>query len=160
MTSPSPAAAAAFSRRSLLTAAAALGLTAGCARAAAAELTVYKTPWCGCCGGWVTHMTRAGFTPKVVEVQDLAPVRQKYGIPFTLSSCHTGVIAGFVVEGHVPPADVTRLLRERPKALGLVVPGMPLGSPGMEQPGGATERFQTLLLLDRSGRTRPFATHG
>lgn len=160
MNGPSPPAAAAFNRRSLLTAAAALGLTAGCARAASAELTVYKTPWCGCCGGWVTHMRRAGFSPKVVEVEDLAPVRQKYGIPFTLSSCHTGVVAGYVLEGHVPPADVARLLRERPKALGLAVPGMPLGSPGMEQPGGATERFQTLLLLDRSGRTRPFATHG
>jgi hypothetical protein len=160
MISPSSPAAAGPNRRALLAGAAALGVTAGCARAAAAELTVYKTPWCGCCGGWVTHMTRAGFTPKVVEVQDLAPVRQKYGIPFALSSCHTGVVAGYILEGHVPPADVTRLLRERPKALGLVVPGMPLGSPGMEQPDGAKESFQTLLLIDRSGRTRPFATHG
>lgn len=160
MSQPSRIAAPGLGRRALLTGATALGLTAGCARAAAAELTVYKTPWCGCCGGWVTHMRRAGFAPKVVEVEDLAPVRQKYGIPFTLSSCHTGVVAGYVVEGHVPPADVARLLRERPKALGLAVPGMPLGSPGMEQPGGAMERFQTLLLLDRSGRTRPFATHG
>ncbi|MBY0252812.1 DUF411 domain-containing protein [Phenylobacterium sp.] len=160
MSQPSRIAAPGLGRRALLTGATALGLTAGCAQAASAELTVYKTPWCGCCGGWVTHMRRAGFAPKVVEVEDLAPVRQKYGIPFTLSSCHTGVVAGYVVEGHVPPADVARLLRERPKALGLAVPGMPLGSPGMEQPGGAVERFQTLLLLDRSGRTRPFATHG
>lgn len=148
-------------RRRLLLAAPALLLMAGCAQAAPPlDLVVYKTPWCGCCGGWVTHMTRAGFTPKVVEVQDLAPVRQKYGIPFVLSSCHTGVVAGYILEGHVPPADVTRLLRERPKALGLVVPGMPLGSPGMEQLDGAKESFQTLLLIDRSGRTRPFATHG
>lgn len=160
MTRPSRTPAVGLGRRALLSGALAVGLTAGCARAAATELTVYKTPWCGCCGGWVTHMRRAGFSTKVVEVQDLAPVRQKYGIPFTLSSCHTGVVAGLVVEGHVPPADVKRLLRERPKALGLVVPGMPLGSPGMEQPDGTTERFQTLLLLDRSGRTRPFATHG
>lgn len=158
MNEPTPAPS--HGRRALILGAAALGLAAGCARAAAAELTVYKTPWCGCCGGWVTHMRRAGFSPKVIELEDLAPVRQKHGIPFTLSSCHTGVIGGYVVEGHVPPADVTRLLRERPKALGLTVPGMPLGSPGMEQPGGAAERFQTLLLLDRSGRTRPFATHG
>lgn len=160
MSEPSRILAPGLGRRTLVLGAAALGLTAGCARAAAAELTVYKTPWCGCCGGWVTHMRRAGFSPKVVEMEDLAPLRQRYGIPFALSSCHTGVIGGYVVEGHVPPADVTRLLRERPKALGLTVPGMPLGSPGMEQPGGATERFQTLLLLDRSGRTRPFATHG
>lgn len=147
-------------RRSLTQALGSLALTAGCARAEARELTVYKTPWCGCCGGWVTHMRRAGFAPKVVEVADLAPVRAKHGIPFSLSSCHTGLVGGYIVEGHVPPADVVRLLRERPKGLGLVVPGMPIGSPGMEQPGGATERFETLLLLDRAGRTRPFAAHG
>lgn len=147
-----------FSRRAFIAAGAALA--AGCARAESQPLTVYKTPWCGCCKGWVAHVTRAGFRPTVVELEDLAPIRAKHGIPFELSSCHTGLIAGYVVEGHVPPADVARLLRERPKALGLTVPGMPLGSPGMEQPGGARERFETLLLLDRSGRTRPFAVHG
>ena len=147
-------------RRSLTLALASLALTAGCARAEARELTVYKTPWCGCCGGWVTHMRRAGFAPKVVELEDLAPVRATHGIPFSLSSCHTGLVGGYVVEGHVPPADVVRLLRERPKGLGLVVPGMPIGSPGCSMPGGATERFETLLLLDRAGRTRVFATHG
>ncbi|TAJ68794.1 MAG: DUF411 domain-containing protein [Phenylobacterium sp.] len=136
-----------------------LATTGACAQAEVRELTVYKTPWCGCCGGWVTHMTRAGFQPKVVELEDLAPIRAKHGVPFVLSSCHTGVIDGYVVEGHVPPADVVRLLRERPKGLGLVVPGMPIGSPGMEQPGGHREPFKTLLLLDRSGRTRPFASH-
>ena len=148
------------SRRTLILAVGSLALTAGCARAEARELTVYKTPWCGCCRGWVTHMSRAGFKPKVVELEDLAPIREKHGVPFSLSSCHTGLIGGYVVEGHVPPADVVRLLQERPKGLGLVVPGMPIGSPGMEQPGGAKERFETLLLLDRSGRTRVFATHG
>lgn len=148
------------SRRALIATAGSLFFTAGCARAEARELTVYKTPWCGCCRGWVTHMSRAGFRPKVIEVEDLAPIREKHGIPFALSSCHTGVVGGYIVEGHVPPADVARLLRERPKGLGLVVPGMPLGSPGMEQPGGVTERFETLLLLDRSGRTQVFATHG
>ncbi len=147
-----------LSRRTLIAAGAALA--ASCARAEARELTAYKTPWCGCCKGWITHMQRAGFRTTVVEVEDLSPVRAKHGIPFALSSCHTGVIAGYVVEGHVPPADVVRLLRERPKALGLTVPGMPLGSPGMEQPGGQTERYETLLLLDSSGRTRPYAVHG
>ena len=148
-----------ISRRLLLVSLPAAALSAGCAQAAAQEITIYKTPWCGCCGGWVTHMTRAGFRPNVVEVQDLAPVREKHGVPFTLSSCHTGVIAGYVIEGHVPPADVVRLLKERPKALGIVVPGMPIGSPGMESPGGEKEPFETLLLLDRSGRTRVFTTH-
>ncbi|MBJ7412596.1 MAG: DUF411 domain-containing protein [Phenylobacterium sp.] len=147
------------SRRGLLAGAAALAF-AGCARAEARELTVYKTPWCGCCKGWVTHMTRSGFRVKVVELEDLAPIREQYGVPFRLSSCHTGVVGGYVVEGHVPPADVARLLRERPRGLGLTVPGMPIGSPGMEQPGGATEPYETLLLLDRTGRTRTFARHG
>lgn len=145
-------------RRALLLGAAGLGLAA-CGRAEARDLTVHKTPWCGCCKGWVTHMTRAGFTATVVEHEDLAPVRAQHGVPFALSSCHTALVGGYVVEGHVPPQDVVRLLRERPDALGLVVPGMPLGSPGMEQPGGGQEAFTTLLLLDRAGRTRPFARH-
>jgi hypothetical protein len=147
-------------RRALLFTGLGLAATAGCARAEAREITVYKTPWCGCCKGWVAHMARAGYRVKTVEVQDLAPIRQQHGVPFTLSSCHTGIIDGYIVEGHVPPADVDRLLRERPKAIGITVPGMPLGSPGMEQPDGTRERFQTLLLVDREGRTRTFATHG
>jgi hypothetical protein len=104
-------------------------------------------------------MTQAGFSPVVKEMQDLAPVREQYGIPFALSSCHTGVIGGYVIEGHVPAEDVARLLKTRPKALGLTVPGMPIGSPGMEQASGVTEPFDTLLLLDRSGRTQVFASH-
>ena len=148
-------------RRRLLLAAPALLLMAGCAQAAPPlALVVYKTPWCGCCKGWITHMTRAGFKPTVHEVEDLTPIREKHGVPFNLSSCHTGLIGGYAVEGHVPPADVLRLLKERPKAIGLTVPGMPIGSPGMESPNGATEAYATLLLLDRSGKTRVFARHG
>ena len=148
------------SRRGLLATAPALLIAAGCAQAAnAQEIVVYKTPWCGCCKAWVTHMTQAGFRPVIKEVQDLAPVRERYGIPFELSSCHTGVVGGYVIEGHVPSMDVARLLKARPKALGLTVPGMPIGSPGMEQPSGVTEPFNTLLLLDSSGRTQVFARH-
>ena len=148
-------------RRRLLLAAPALLLMAGCAQAAPPlDLVVYKTPWCGCCRGWITHMTRAGFKPTVHEVEDLTPIREKHGVPFNLSSCHTGLIGGYAVEGHVPPADVLRLLKERPKAIGLTVPGMPIGSPGMESPNGATDAYATLLLLDRSGKTRVFARHG
>ena len=152
--------AAALPRRGLI-----LGLTAaiaagGSAQAATRSITVYKTPYCGCCKGWITHMIRAGFSPKVIEVEDLAPIRARHGVPFRLSSCHTGLIGGYVVEGHVPPKDVVRLLAERPKALGITVPGMPIGSPGMESPHGATEAYATLLLLDRSGKTRVFARHG
>lgn len=148
-------------RRGLVVSAAAALLVSGCARAANANtLVVYKTPSCGCCKGWVAYMTRAGFTPTINELEDLAPVRARYGVPFKLSSCHTGVIGGYVIEGHVPADDVKRLLREKPKALGLTAPGMPIGSPGMEVPGRPAERFDTLLLLDRSGRTQIFAAHG
>ena len=149
----------ALTRRVLLGGALAALPAVACAAPPRPALTVYKTPWCGCCGGWVTHMRRAGFDARVVEVEDLAPVRAKYGVPFELSSCHTGVAAGYAIEGHVPPADVLRLLRERPKALGIAVPGMPLGSPGMESPTGERETFDTLLLL-KGGGTRVFARHG
>lgn len=149
-----------FRRRLLASGAAAL-LASSCARAAVAKaLVVYKTPYCGCCKGWVAHMTDAGFTPTIHDLEDLAPVRARYGVPFKLSSCHTAIIGGYVIEGHVPADDVARLLREKPTALGLTAPGMPIGSPGMEVPGGSAERFDTLLLLDQSGRTQVFATHG
>jgi hypothetical protein len=124
------------------------------------SLVVYKTRYCGCCKAWVSHMTSAGFQPIIHEVEDLASVRARYGVPDKVSSCHTAVIGGYVIEGHVPSRDVERLLRERPKALGIVLPGMPLGSPGMEAPNRAAEKYKTLLLLDRSGRTRVFAAHG
>lgn len=150
-----------LSRRSLVVGAPVLLFSVGPAQAApSGDLTVYKTPYCGCCKGWVTHMTRAGFKPKIVELEDLAPIRARHGVPFRLSSCHTALVGGYVVEGHVPPADVLKLLREKPRALGLVVPGMPLGSPGMESPRGEREAYETLLLLDAKGRTQPFVKHG
>jgi hypothetical protein len=103
-------------------------------------------------------MRRAGFTANVVELEDLGLVRQKHGIRFEQSSCHTGVVGGYALEGHVPPQDVARLLRERPKAKALLVPGMPVGSPGMETPTGEREPFDVLLLL-ADGSTRVFARH-
>jgi hypothetical protein len=146
-------------RTVLLAAAAALLAPAAACAAQAREITVYKTPWCGCCGGWVKRLQAAGFTAEVVEVDDLAPVRAKHGVPFELSSCHTGIAGGYVFEGHVPIADVERVLTEKPKALGLTVPGMPIGSPGMEIPNAAPEAFDTLLLL-KDGTTRVYARHG
>jgi hypothetical protein len=146
-------------RRTVLsTAAAVLFAPAAACAAQAREITVYKTPWCGCCGGWVRLLQAAGFKTEVVEVQDLAPIREKHGVPFELSSCHTGVAGGYVFEGHVPVADVERVLREKPKALGLTVPGMPIGSPGMEIKNAPPETFETLLLL-KDGTTRVFARH-
>lgn len=146
-----------ISRRALLIAAPTLGLAAP-AIAAPPPLTVYKTASCGCCQGWITTMTRAGYRPKVLVVDDLGPINRKYGIAFQHSSCHLSAIGGYVVVGHTPAADVARLLRERPKALGIAVPGMPLGSPGMETPDGRKEPFETLLLLT-GGKTRVFARH-
>ncbi|HEX2560036.1 DUF411 domain-containing protein [Phenylobacterium sp.] len=148
-----------MNRRLFLVAATAVGLCGSSAAAAPGpKLTVYKTASCGCCRGWVTAMARAGFAPVVVEVEDLSVEWRKRGVPDALSSCHLADIGGYVTVGHVPPADVRRLLKERPKAIGLTVPGMPLGSPGMEQPSGKKEAFETLLLL-AGGKTAVFARH-
>ena len=148
-----------ISRRGLLATAGAAFLAGACAEEAQArELTVYKTPWCACCSGWVTHMRRAGFRLTVIEVEDLAPIRERYGISFERSSCHTGVVGGYAIEGHVPPADVIRLLDQKPRAKALLVPGMPMGSPGMESPTGDREAYDVLLLL-ADGSTRVFARH-
>ena len=147
------------SRRTVLFAAAAVLFAPAVARAAPArEITVYKTPWCGCCGGWVKRLQAAGFVTEVVEVEDLAPVREKHGVPFELSSCHTGVAGGYVFEGHVPIADVERVLKEKPDALGLAVPGMPIGSPGMEVPGTKAQSFD-VIAFTKEGTTRIFASH-
>lgn len=121
-------------------------------------ITVYKTSSCTCCGGWVAAMAKAGYAPKVVTVEDVSPVWRKHGVPDTLSSCHLALVDGYVTVGHVPPADVDRLLKTRPKAIGLTVPGMPLGSPGMESPSGKRESYETLLLL-HGGKTTVFARH-
>lgn len=140
-----------------VTAAAGLA-TPGCARAAT-TLVVYKSPSCGCCGAWVEHMRQAGFGDiEIVHRDDLAAIRLSHGVRDEHASCHTGVIDGYAIEGHVPAADVRRLLRTRPQAVGLAVPAMPLGSPGMEMPDGSKEPFDTLLLM-RDGTARVFARH-
>lgn len=149
-----------LNRRLLIGSAAALAV-AGSARAqtrGSRALAVYKSPTCGCCDGWVRHMRQAGFTVAVHVVDDPGAVRRARGLPDTLASCHTGVIGGYAIEGHVPAADVVRLLAERPAAVGLALPGMPMGSPGMEAPDGRTAPFDTLLVL-RSGQTRVFGRH-
>lgn len=109
-----------------------LSALAGACRADALKLTVYRSPSCGCCKEWIDHLARAGYRPRSVMVDDLAAVRRRYGVPDDMASCHTAVIDDYVIEGHVPAGDVTDLLRRRPKALGIAVPGMPLGAPGME----------------------------
>ena len=132
-------------------------IATGAGPGALPEVTVYKSATCGCCTEWVAHLRRHGFPVKTEDVAELQPVKARYGVPAELQSCHTALVAGYVVEGHVPAGLIERLLRERPKVIGLAVPGMPAGSPGMEVPGARAERYQ-VLAFDRSGKTRVFAT--
>lgn len=125
---------------------------------AESPFTVYRTEGCQCCLAWVSQMESAGYRPRTLIVDDLADVRLRYKVPADLAACHTAVIHGYVVEGHVPAEDVTALLRQRPQAIGIAVPGMPAGAPGMERADGSREAFMTLLLLD-GGRRRIFARH-
>lgn len=107
------------------------------AEASEADFVVYKSPTCGCCNGWVDHMREAGYTVETVDIPqyaDLQAVKRERGVPGDLGACHTGVVEGYTIEGHVPAESVERLLRERPDIKGLAVPGMPIGSPGMEGP--------------------------
>ncbi len=119
------------------------------------KVTVYKSPSCGCCGKWVDHLRVNGFSVTVHDVQNLEPVKQRYGVPRNLASCHTATVEGYVVEGHVPAGDIKRLLAEKPKVKGLAVPGMPVGSPGMEQ-GNDKEPYD-VVSFDESGRTAVYA---
>ena len=123
------------------------------AMAAAPVIDVYKTESCGCCGAWVEHLKANGFVTRVVNVDDPAHYRERGGIPHELGSCHTGMVQGYAIEGHVPASDIKRLLAARPKARGLAVPGMPLGSPGMEGP--RKDPFD-VLLVDAKGRSSVF----
>lgn len=115
-------------------------------RAQASEMTVYKSESCGCCGGWVEHMRRAGYQVNVVPTDDLAPVKQRLNVPQPLWSCHTAVIDGKVIEGHVPAAGVTAFMKNPGQARGIGVPGMPAGSPGMEAPGYAPDRYDVMTF--------------
>lgn len=114
-------------------------------------IRVVRSPDCGCCGAWIAHLEENGFTVEDVLSTDLEAKKDQYAIPTSLRSCHTGVIAGYVIEGHVPAADIIRLLEERPDAAGLAVPGMPLGSPGMEM-GDRTDAYD-VILWSASGTT-------
>jgi len=118
-------------------------------------IKVYKTPQCGCCKAWVQHLSRNGFAVESMDMPDLALVKQKYGVKPALEACHTAVVNGYVVEGHVPADVIKKLLLERPKVVGVAVPGMPAGSPGME--GAMKERYD-VLTFDRAGRTRVYAS--
>ena len=122
----------------------------------APKVEVFKSASCGCCGAWVEHLRQNGFQVIAHDVGDVPAERRKLGMPDRLGSCHSAKVGGYVIEGHVPAADIRRLLKEKPKALGLAVPSMPPGSPGMEGPRAIP--YDT-LLVDRDGTTRVFASH-
>jgi hypothetical protein len=121
------------------------------------QLTVYKTPTCGCCRLWVDHARSvlAGYDVKALDMNDLTEVKARLGVPAALQSCHTAISGPYVFEGHVPADLIKQFMAERPKALGLAVPGMPLGSPGMDM-GGHSEPYD-VLLFDKGGKTRVYA---
>lgn len=125
--------------------------------ALANEVTVFRSPTCGCCGQWIEHAKAAGFTVKDEVTEDMGAIKQQYGIPENLTSCHTTVVGDYVVEGHIPAEDVQRLLIEKPDVAGIAVPGMPIGSPGMES-GDYVEPY-TVFSFAESGETAPFAEH-
>ena len=120
---------------------------------------VWKDPSCGCCKDWVSHLEANGFAVKVNETGNSA-MRQRLGIPQKLGSCHTALVGGYAIEGHVPAADIRRLLQDKPQAVGLTVPGMPVGSPGMDGAiyGNRRDPYDVLLVL-KSGDTRVFSSY-
>jgi hypothetical protein len=148
-------------RRKLFRIIAPLALLASAESAVAATLLVTKTAFCGCCKVWVERMKAAGFTVEVKDVKDVTPTARKLGVPDDLRSCHTSQIDGYAIEyaieGHVPAADIKRLLAQRPEAAGIAVPGMVMGSPGMEH--GDHKMPYEVILFDRAGKTKVFAVH-
>ena len=121
-------------------------------RAADNEITVYKTPACGCCSKWVDHLKENGFQVTVQDVESIAEYSRRHGVPDAARSCHIGVVGGYAIEGHVPAAEIQRLLKERPQAKGIAVPGMPIGSPGMDFPGGPPGRY-SVVMIGEDGKT-------
>jgi len=114
-------------------------------------ITVHKDPNCGCCSGWVRHLQKAGFAVTAIDTKDLDAIKARLGVPDDLAACHTAQVAGYVIEGHVPATSLTRFLAEKPDATGLAVPGMPIGSPGME--GGEPEKYDVVLFGPNTRRT-------
>lgn len=119
------------------------------------QMTVYREPSCGCCEKWAGLVSRAGFNVRVVNRSDMQDLKRQLGIPANLTSCHTAVVDRFLIEGHVPIEDILRLLKQRPAIRGIAVPGMPVGSPGMEVPDGTKESFK-VIAFDHTGQAVSF----
>ena len=123
----------------------------------APAITVYKSSTCGCCALWVKHLEESGFDVTVMETEALQAIKDEHGVGNHLASCHTALVDGYVVEGHVPAEDIKSMLESRPDFVGLAVPGMPLGTPGMEIPGQPAQPYQ-VFAFDRGGRVAVYAT--
>lgn len=145
-----------FRRRLLGSAAAALAWPVA-AQVRRPLVEVWKDVSCGCCHDWIAHMKANGFDVRAYDVGNTA-ARQRLGVPARLGACHTALVDGYAVEGHVPAREIQRLLRERPKVIGLVVPGMPIGSPGMEMEGKPADEYE-VVTFDEAGETTVFAWH-
>ena len=122
-------------------------------------ITVYKGATCGCCKAWIDHLQRSGLTVKGVDTDDLSGVKRMMGVPAALESCHTAVVGTYLVEGHVPAADIKRMLAQKPAIRGLAVPGMPIGSPGMEQGDPKQYERYAVIAFAVNGTTSVFARH-
>jgi len=124
--------------------------------AADRHLRVYKSPTCGCCASWIKYMQANGFTATATNMADVTPIKVEHRVPSRLTSCHTTLVGGYVIEGHVPVEDIRRLLKEKPAIVGLAAPGMPARSPGMDVPNSPPYE---VLAFDKTGKTWVFATH-
>ena len=144
-----------FLARGAAIAVGAAGVPALLGASAAIPMVVYKDPNCGCCIKWVTLMRSAGYEISARDTGDMQSIKRRYQVPAALASCHTAVVGGYVVEGHVPADLIARLLKEKPKVVGLAVPGMPAGSPGMEM-GGQKDAYE-VLTFDAAGKSTVFA---
>lgn len=126
-------------------------------QAASTRMVVYKSPTCGCCTKWIENMRANGFTVEIHDQDDVTPIKRASGVPAGAESCHTAQVGGYVVEGHVPAADIRRMLRERPQIVGIAAPGMPAGSPGMEV-GNRRDAYD-VVSFTQNGRTALFERH-
>ena len=122
------------------------------------EMTVYRSPTCTCCGKWLEHVNNHHYVIKDIISDDMQAIKQRFGVPDKLASCHTAIVEGYVIEGHVPAEDIKKLLHGKPKVSGLSAPGMPLGSPGMEM-GNQKNHYET-VTFDKEGNVKFFAEHG